>query len=150
MKTVFLFVPFLVLLGCAPVVQEDAPPAAAAPELSAPAPRVGANTAASLDTTTPEQRAEAAKVDTGSQDRLLGETIVSLGNPTQPGFWIETPLVDRPAKGRVVLPDTGVSVSVELMPIDAAPGSGSRLSLPAMRLLGAPLTGLPTVQVFGP
>ncbi|MGC8202913.1 hypothetical protein ACP2AV_09440 [Aliiroseovarius sp. PTFE2010] len=53
-------------------------------------------------------------------------------------------------QGRVVYPDTGKSVAVELIPIDGDAGAGSRLSLPAMRLLEAALTGLPTVQVYGP
>lgn len=98
-----------------------------------------------FDTATAEERiAAAAPADTGSE-RLLGATIVSLGNPAQPGFWLETPLVTVAAKGRVVYPGTGETAQVDLIPI--ADG-GSRISLSAMRLLGVPLTDLVEVQVF--
>ncbi len=78
----------------------------------------------------------------------MGETVASLGDPTRPGFWLETPLVDSPATGRVVFPATGKSAQVDLIPIDGPPTAGSRISLSAMRLIEAPLTDLPTIQVF--
>ena len=56
--------------------------------------------------------------------------------------------MDAPAQGRVEYPETGKSAQVELIPIDGAATAGSRISLPAMRLLGAPLTGLVTLRVF--
>lgn len=108
-------------------------------------PPTTARTADSFDTTTAEERAAAAAPATTVAERTLGSTIVSLGNPAQPGFWLETPLVTAAAKGRVVYPGTGETVQVDLIPI--ADG-GSRLSLPAMRLLGVPLTDLVEVQVF--
>jgi hypothetical protein len=96
-----------------------------------------------FDTTTAEEReAAAAPV---SAERSLGTTVVSLGDPARPGFWLETSLVSAAGSGRVVYPETGQSAQVELIPID---GGGSRMSLPAMRLIGVPLTGLVEVQVF--
>lgn len=104
-----------------------------------------ARTADEFDTTSSEQRAVAAAAAPESAERALGSTIVSLGNAAQPGFWLETPLVTTPGSGRVVYPETGKSVQVDLIPV--ADG-GSRLSLPAMRLIGVPLTGLAEVEVF--
>ncbi len=114
-------------------------------ELEARRPPTSARTVDEFDTTTAEER-EAAKTATdASGEKSLGTTIVSLGDPVRPGFWLETALVAAPAKGRVVYPTTGATVQVDLLPID---GGGSRMSLPAMRLLGVPLTELAEVQVF--
>ncbi|MBP1804556.1 D-galactarate dehydratase [Rubellimicrobium aerolatum] len=77
----------------------------------------------------------------------LGTTVASLGSPTNPGLWLETALVDAPTPGRVEY--NGQSVSLELRPSGGEPGSGSQISLEAMRALGAPLTGLPELTVFG-
>jgi len=150
MKCAWGLVVFVGLAACAAPVPPVAPPTEGSPTVDAPPPRPDARTADSLDTTTPEQRAVATRPVQDSAERLLGETIASLGNPTKPGFWIETPLATNAGQGRVVYPDTGKSVAVELIPIDGDAGAGSRLSLPAMRLLEAALTGLPTVQVYGP
>lgn len=105
-----------------------------------------ARTVEEFDTTTVEERVEAAAPQTGG--RSLGTTVASLGDPTRAGFWLETPLVDAPAKGRVVFPGTGKSAQVDLIPIDAPDGAGSRISLAAMRLIEAPLTDLPTIEVY--
>ncbi len=104
-----------------------------------------ARTVDEFDTTTAEERQVAAAVPAAvSAETALGTTIVSLGDPVRPGFWLETPLVSAAGTGRVVYPETGQSVQVDLSPSD----SGSRMSLPAMRLIGVPLTGLVEVQVF--
>jgi len=109
-------------------------------------PPATARTAEAFDTSTAaEKEAAAAGGDEAAAARALGTTIVSLGDPARPGFWIETPQVSTAGPGRVVFPDTGRSAQVELLPVDR---SGSRLSLAAMRLLGLPLTGLTEVQVF--
>lgn len=108
-------------------------------------PPTDARTVDEFDTTTAEERAAAAASGAESVERPLGITVVSLGNPAQPGFWLETSLVSAPAKGRVLYPATDDFVQVDLIPID---GGGSRLSLPAMRLLGMSLTDLAEVQVF--
>ncbi len=109
-------------------------------------PPQNARTVEEFDTTTVEERVEAAAPATGG--RSLGTTIASLGDPTKAGFWLETPLVDAPAKGRVVFPGSGKSAQVDLIPIDAPDGAGSRISLAAMRLIEAPLTDLPTIEVY--
>ncbi len=101
--------------------------------------------AESLDTTTKEERIAATQ--TGGAKTALGETVASLGDPTQAGFWLKTPLVSSEGSGSVEAPD-GTSVQVTLIPIEGAASAGSRLSLAAMRALGLGLTDLPTVKVF--
>ena len=108
-------------------------------------PPAEATTATEFDTTTAEEREDAAAAEGG---RELGRTVASLGDPTDPGFWLETPLVSEVTQGRLVYPETGNSVKVELRPTGKEPGSGSRISLPAMRVLEAPLTGLPELVVY--
>ncbi|WP_294608159.1 hypothetical protein [uncultured Roseovarius sp.] len=110
-------------------------------------PAGGPQTAAAFDTTTPQERAEAAAVAAKPAARDLGVTIASLGAPTEPGFWLKTPLVSAAAEGRVDYPANGKSVAVDLIPLDGPEGAGSRMSLAAFRLLEAPLTGLPEVRV---
>ena len=117
-------------------------------DVSVRRPPVSARTVEEFDTTTVEERQAAAAPVAVSAERALGPTIVSLGDPTRPGFWIETPLVSALGSGRVVFPATGKSSQVELIPIDGPATAGSRMSLPAMRLIDAPLTGLPEVRVF--
>ncbi|MBS0123611.1 hypothetical protein [Thetidibacter halocola] len=126
------------------VSDEQTRPLARPAALSAPTPPANARTQEQFDTTTAEQRAAAASAPAAATEQSLGETVVSLGDVARPGFWLETALVSAPAKGRVVYPATGESAQVDLIPIDG----GSRLSLAAMRLIGAPLTDLPTVQVY--
>ena len=116
---------------------------------SVPKPAKSAKTAEQFDTTTKEQRAEAVKEaapETG--EKKLGNTIGSLGNPAEPGFWLKTPLVNAPTKGRLEYPGTGKSVAVDLIPIEGPKTGGSRVSLAALRLLGASLTGLPELVVY--
>lgn len=142
------------LSGCAALQQggpEIAPeqveaPTAEAAVLTAPPPPPAARSAEAFDTTTEAQRAAAATPESGGQ--LLGRTIGSLGNPAEAGFWIETPLVDAEATGRIVALETGKSAQVILRPLDAEPGAGSRVSLAAMRLLGVALTDLPEIEVY--
>lgn len=108
----------------------------------------GAATPAALDTTSAAEKAEAAKPDAGGAK--LGTTIASLGDVAEPGFWLKTPLVKTAGKGRVEYPATGKSAQVDLIPIPGEAGAGSRISLSAMRLLGADLTDLPELVVYGP
>ncbi|AKO97549.1 hypothetical protein MALG_02385 [Marinovum algicola DG 898] len=149
----------VVLAGCAELSapfqqrerQADAPAGVSdtdgAPETAA-APPADAASEAAFDTTSAEERARAAAAPSEAGAQSLGTTVASLGDPTRSGFWLETPLVDAPAQGRVEYSETGKSAQVELIPIDGAATAGSRISLPAMRLLGAPLTGLVTLRVF--
>lgn len=106
----------------------------------------GAQSVGALDTVSPEQKAAASAP--AAVGAALGRTVASLGDPGEPGLWLKTPLVTRQGPGRVVYTATGASVAVTLIPIDAPPTAGSRMSLSAFQTLGAPLTGLPEVEVF--
>lgn len=102
----------------------------------------GAQTAAALDATTQADKAAALSAG-GKGGTSLGQVVVSLGSPSEQGFWLRSALVSAPAKGRVVT-DQGASIAVDLLP-----GTGAaQLSLPAFRALGLPLTGLPQVTVY--
>jgi hypothetical protein len=114
---------------------------------SAPRPPASARTQAALDTTTPEQRRQAATPAAQSAAQQLGSTVASLGTPAEPGFWLKTPLVKTQAQGRVTNKANGKSSAVTLIPIDGPTTGGSRLSLPAMRLIEAPLTDLAELDV---
>ncbi len=107
-----------------------------------------ARTVEEFDVTTAQEREEAAAVPVATVEKRLGLTVASLGDPTQAGFWIKTPLVSAAGKGRVVYPGTGKSVQVYMTPIEGSGFAGSRLSLAAFRLIEAPLTELPEVEVF--
>ncbi|MBU2992979.1 hypothetical protein [Octadecabacter sp. B2R22] len=111
-----------------------------------PPPSATARTVEQFDTTTAEDRAAAVATPVSSGERRLGTTIASLGSPTDPGIWFKTPLVSEVTQGRVVY--NGNSVAVELRPSGGVVGSGSQISLAAMRLIEAPLTGLPEVTVY--
>ena len=89
----------------------------------------------------------AAPVPAPTSDGRLGTTTASLGDPNEPGFWVKTPLVTSPQSGRVVYVNSGRSVQVQLIPAGSA-GGGSQISVAAMRLLEAPLTGLPELVVY--
>ena len=125
------------------------PGGAAAAVAAEPAAQLGRSgqSAERLDTTTAEERAEATAAPAGGGETRLGTTVASLGDPTEQGLWLETPLVTGVREGRIVR--GGASVKLELRPSGGAAGSGSRISLAAMRLLGASLTDLPEVEVFG-
>lgn len=121
--------------------------AAATAITRAPAPRPAARaSAAQLDTTTAEQRQAAAAATPAGAEQKLGNTVASLGNPAEGGFWIKTPLVETRGIGRIVNPANGKSAKVDLIPLEG--GSGSQVSLPALQLLGISLTDLPTIEVY--
>jgi hypothetical protein len=111
-----------------------------------PPPSSDARTVEQFDTTTAEDRAAAVAPAPATGARRLGTTIASLGSPTDPGIWFKTPLVSEVTQGRIEY--QGNSVNVELRPSGGAAGSGSQISLAAMRLIEAPLTGLPEVVVY--
>lgn len=113
---------------------------------AAPEPPATARTVDEFDTTSAEERAAAAAPAQGGGGALLGTSVASLGDPARPGFWLETPLVSAETQGRVAY--GGKWAQVTLIPIDGPATGGSRISLAAMRLLGAPLTDLPTVEVY--
>ncbi len=117
-------------------------------QTAAAKPARSAHTAEQFDTSTNEQRAEAVAVVPAGGERRLGITVGSLGNPAEPGFWLKTPLVSVAGKGRIEYPVNGKSVAVDMIPIEGPKTAGSRVSLAALRLLGAPLTGLPDLIVY--
>ena len=76
--------------------------------------------------------------------KILGSQIVSLGDPTEPGLWVKTDLVQAEQLGTVAIVG-GQPMQVTLRPLE---GAGSpQISLAALRLLGASLTALPEVIV---
>ncbi|MEY8837441.1 hypothetical protein AB9K41_00205 [Cribrihabitans sp. XS_ASV171] len=75
-------------------------------------------------------------------------TVAALGDPTRPGRWMETPVVDVERNGRIVATKTGAMANVTLIPIAGDPGSGSRLSLDAMRELLAPIDELVELEIY--
>ena len=159
---IILGVAVVALAGCAGVTDrlglgkrgaDAAPPTAEAraeaslsSATAAARPPAGARTADALDTTTAEQRAEASK-PAAAGAKSLGTTVASLGSATEPGLWLKTPLVDAEQPGRVTNPATGKSAAVTLIPLEGPATAGSRMSLPALRLIGASLTDLTTVEV---
>lgn len=125
---------------------EEVETAVLAPETAAPPPPPAARTVEALDTTTPEQRA-AAVAPPAVPSKVLGKTVVSLGSPTEPGLWIKTPLTKVETQGRVTNPANGKTSLVTLIPLEGPVTAGSRMSLPALRLIGASLTDLTEVEV---
>lgn len=102
---------------------------------------------AQLDGSTAAEKSAAADAR-GIKGGKLGSTVASLGDATKGGYWLRTPLVTSPAKGRVVDPATGKSANVDLIPLGGPASGGSQISLPAMQMIGASLTDLPKVDVF--
>jgi len=155
MRLIFAL-PLLALAGCStpsfqglfgPVV----PPPVAAPaptldETPPPPPPQNAVTVEQFDTTSQEDRDAALVAAAPAEDQALGVTIASLGPPAEPGIWLKTPLVTVLTAGRVAY--EGKTINIELRPSGGAAGSGSQISLAAMRLLEAPLTSLPEITVF--
>jgi hypothetical protein len=150
-----LTLPIIALAGCStpsfqgPFGPAPAPPIAApAPTLNPappPPPPQNAVTVEQFDTTSAEDRAAAvASAPAGAQP--LGTTIATLGSPAEAGIWLKTPLVTELRQGRVEY--QGKSINIELRPSGGAAGSGSQISLAAMRLIEAPLTSLPELTVF--
>lgn len=74
-------------------------------------------------------------------------TVASLGDPSLPGLWMETPLVAA-EQSALIRSNRNTQVVVTLKPVVGAETSGSRLSIGAMRALGLPLTELAEVQVL--
>lgn len=105
-----------------------------------PPPPETARTVDEFDTTTEADRAEAVAVAAASAGQALGTTLATLGSPAEPGIWLKTPLVTALTPGRVTY--QGQTINVELRPSGGEAGSGSQISLAAMRLLNAPLTGI--------
>jgi hypothetical protein len=152
MIRILLLGPLLLVSACALVPQPATAPATTPPPTldptPPPPPPPEARTVEDFDTTTAEDRAAAIAQPAAVTDLELGTTIVSLGPPADPGIWLETPLVAALTMGRVDYGPAGTSVALELRPSGGVPGSGSQISLAAMRLLEIPLTALAEVTVY--
>lgn len=152
------------LAGCADLRQglfnrgDAAPPATATPPatvtpVAAPAgdappeDTVGTGDPLAAPLANPDEDGGPAAAQPASDGRL-GTTLATL-DATQQGFSVKTPLVTAPTSGRVVNIATGRSVQVELVPNDGPAGGGSQVSLAAMRMLDADLTGLTELVVYG-
>lgn len=165
MRQIFLILPFLAIAGCtdqqfnefwgitpskadepATEVAVEVPVTPTLDPTPPPPPPTTARTVEQFDTTSQEDREEALVVEVTATEQNLGTTIASLGSPTDPGIWLKTPLVNSLTEGRIEY--QGNTITVELRPSGGAAGSGSQISLAAMRLIEAPLTGLPEVTVF--
>lgn len=112
------------------------------------APPEDARTVEEFDTTSAEEREAAVVQASAGGGALLGSTIAALGDPTDPGLWARTPLVEDVTQGRLEYPALGTSVAVELRPLSGDPGAGTQVSLAAFRLLQAPLADLVELQVY--
>ena len=104
------------------------------------------STGALDETTTVDEIGEDGATEAAGEPTFIGFTVISLGDATDPGLWLETPLVDEETPGRVI-GENGRVVFVTLRPSGGERGSGSRLSLQGYQVLGIALTALPTVTV---
>jgi len=91
---------------------------------------------------------EAIEATLGSGGVFLGTTVASLGDPNRAGLWVKTPLVGDQVEGHVHYSASNRSVRVDLIPSGGAAGTGSQVSLTAMRLLDAPLGDLLELSVY--
>ncbi len=150
-------IPLLALAACStpsfqglfpqPLQEPVAAPAPTLDPAPPPPPPETARTVDEFDTTSAEDREEAIAVSAAATDETLGTTLGTLGSPTEPGIWLKTPLVTALRPGRVTY--QGQTINIELRPSGGAAGSGSQISLAAMRLLNAPLTGVLSLTVVG-
>lgn len=102
---------------------------------------------ATADTVKPRPRPARTRVTVPEQPGEIGRSTISLGSPTEPGLWIETPLVtaERPAVATV--PETGRSTPVTLRP---GPAGGARASLQTLLALGLSPAALAEVVLTAP
>ncbi len=144
----------LALAGCAgfaPFARKEGPAPQAsdmatefAPAVSVAPPGASGQRPEALDTTSAAEKKAALTAAPAAAERELGRQVVALGAPADPGLWVQTSLVGKAGKGRVVAPG-GRSLAVELRP-----GSGAALmSLSAYQALGLSLTELPELVIFG-
>lgn len=132
------------LAGCSALPRHEAAPERVVRGPLGPA---AAAAPAALDRSTSAQRQAALAATAPSQaGHRLGESVASLGDPARPGFWLRTPLVKAPRKGRVAL--GGKSLKVDLLPGSGPATGGSQMSLAAYRALGLNLTALPKITVY--
>lgn len=142
MKSV-LILPLVALAACA-VPATDTPATGDVATAQSPAPPHSARNVDDFDTTTTAARQAATQAVAGGT--RIGTTIATLGAPADPGIWVKTPLVTQVTQGRIQY--QGRVINAELRPSGGVAGSGSQISLAAMRLIAAPLTGLVTLTLL--
>lgn len=130
-------------LGEAEVVETITPE-----EENKPPENLGKITIADAAKVTDAELEEAVAKPVARPERDLGKTIASLGLIDETGFWLQTPLVQGEVEGRVVYLKTETSINLRLIPNGAAAGSGSQISIAAMKVLGIPIVDLAELQVF--
>jgi hypothetical protein len=74
-------------------------------------------------------------------------TVASLGDPALPGMWMETSLVST-EQVALLRSSNGKEVRVTLKPASGSGSGSGRLSISAMRALGAPLSELVALEVL--
>ncbi|MDD7971323.1 D-galactarate dehydratase [Roseinatronobacter alkalisoli] len=146
-----ILIPVLVLPACAQLTgafgragSDGREPAAMARAADADTPRPAARPG---DTAVDGDVQAGTAVTVAGPGGVLGETLASLGAPSEPGLWLRTGLVTQTTPGRVEAPG-GASAQVELRPSGGAAGAGSQLSLDGFRALGVPLTQLVRLRVI--
>lgn len=143
MKPLFLLPLLISLSACGVIDRVRGRPSEPATPVIRETPGIAtAQSAEALDGSSVAEKSAALSAG-GAGGEELGRVTVSLGSPTEQGFWLRSPLVVATARGRVVT-DEGASIAVDLLP----GGGAAQLSLPAFRALGLPLTGLPQVTVY--
>lgn len=142
MKSV-LILPLVALSACA-IPATDTPATGDVATAQPPAPPPSARNVDDFDTTTTAARQAATQAVAGGT--RIGTTIATLGAPADPGIWVKTPLVTQVTQGRIQY--QGRVINAELRPSGGVAGSGSQISLAAMRLIAAPLTGLVTLTLL--
>ena len=100
-----------------------------------------------FDIATAQERNAATVINSSTTSVELGETIASLGNPAETGFWLKTNLVNSITNGRLLDQASGKSVNVTLIP-DGGSGTAGQISISALRFLELPLMALPKLTVF--
>jgi hypothetical protein len=102
--------------------------------------------AAALNTESGTGTASAA-VGSGAGFQRRASTVASLGDPSIPGMWMETSLV-RAEQVALLRSSNGKEIRVTLKPASGSSATSGRLSISAMRALGAPLTELVELEVL--
>ncbi len=113
-----------------------------------PVPYTGVIATPGEDTVRPLSRPGAtaeAPAETVARAGELGRSTVSLGDPTQPGLWLETDLVQVARPGRVTVPSNGRFAMVTLRP---GTGGGARASIQTLQLLGLSPTALTEIVIY--
>ena len=126
-------------------LRPDPAPVAAEAPAEVPAPEIEAPTEEDPEVA-PEPAPTPEPIAKPSGPRTLGDVVVALGDPTDQGLWVKTALVSSDTPGRIVTA-SGATLALTLRPLEAGASGGAQISLPALRELGLPITGLTSVTL---